>query len=173
MVTVTRKWYLTLGHPKIHLHTKFGIPFSKYIGDMHQTQCSFWKQGQRSSSRSQRPKYGPRNFVIPRCIHTPNLRFLPQIILEICSRYNYSKNQVKGQGRSDPKNGMWHSTIPGWINTPNLQFYLKEYRRYAPDTKLDGRTVRLLYMPSKVPMGALKCKKIQLFFFPLTKPQQM
>ena len=115
--------------------------------------------------KSQWPKYGPRNFVIPRCIHTPNLRFLPQLILEICSGYNYSKNQVNGQGRSDQKNGMWHSTIPGWINTPNLQFYLKEYRRYAPDTKLDGRTVRLLYMPSKVPMGALKCKKIQLFFF--------
>ena len=51
-VTVTQKWYLTLGHPKIHLHTKFGIPFTKHIGDMHQTQCSFWKQGQRSCSRS-------------------------------------------------------------------------------------------------------------------------
>ena len=50
MVTVTRKWYLTLGHPKIHLHTKFGIPFSENIGDIHQTQISFWKQGQRSSS---------------------------------------------------------------------------------------------------------------------------
>ena len=120
MVTVTRKWYLTLGHPKIHLHTKFGIPFSKNIGDMHQTQCSFWKQGQRSSSRSQWLKYGPRNFVIPRCIHTPNLRFLPRTILEICSGYNYSKNQVKGQGRSDPKNGMWHSTIPGWIKTQQI-----------------------------------------------------
>ena len=54
MVTVTRKWYLTLGHPKIHLHTKFGIPFSKNIGDMHQTQCRFWKQG---------PKYGDLNMV--------------------------------------------------------------------------------------------------------------
>ena len=40
-VTVTRKWYVKLGHPKMHLHTKFGIPISKNIGDMHQTQCSF------------------------------------------------------------------------------------------------------------------------------------
>ena len=40
-VTVTRKWYVTLRHPKMHLHTKFGIPNSKNIGDMHQTQCSF------------------------------------------------------------------------------------------------------------------------------------
>ena len=26
---------------QMHLHTKFGIPISKNIGDMHQTQCSF------------------------------------------------------------------------------------------------------------------------------------
>ena len=33
------------------LHTKFGIPISKNIGDMHQTQCNFLKLGQRSSSK--------------------------------------------------------------------------------------------------------------------------
>ena len=36
-VTVTRIWYMTLHHPKMHPHTKFGIPTSKNIGDMHQT----------------------------------------------------------------------------------------------------------------------------------------
>ena len=36
-VTVTRKWYATLFHPKMHPHTKFGIPTSKNIGDMHRT----------------------------------------------------------------------------------------------------------------------------------------
>ena len=36
-VTVARKWYATLRHPKMHLHTKFGIPTSKNIGDMHRT----------------------------------------------------------------------------------------------------------------------------------------
>ena len=36
-VTVTRKWYGTLRHPKMHPHTKFGIPTSKNIGDMHRT----------------------------------------------------------------------------------------------------------------------------------------
>ena len=36
-VTVTRKWYATLGHPKMHPHTKFGIPTSNNIGDMHRT----------------------------------------------------------------------------------------------------------------------------------------
>ena len=30
-VTVTRKWYATLGHPKMHPHTKFGIPTLKNI----------------------------------------------------------------------------------------------------------------------------------------------
>ena len=30
-VTVTHKWYLTLDHPKMHPHTKFGIPTSKNI----------------------------------------------------------------------------------------------------------------------------------------------
>ena len=40
-VTVTQKWYLTLHHPKMHLHTKFGNPISKNIGDMHQTQYIF------------------------------------------------------------------------------------------------------------------------------------
>ena len=41
MVRDTQKWYVTLCHPKMHLHIKFGIPISKNIGDMHQTQCSF------------------------------------------------------------------------------------------------------------------------------------
>ena len=36
-VTVTGKWYATLCHPKMHSHTKFGIPTSKNIGDMHRT----------------------------------------------------------------------------------------------------------------------------------------
>ena len=44
-VKVTRKWYVTLRHPNMHLHTKFGIPISNNIGDMPQTQCSFYKLG--------------------------------------------------------------------------------------------------------------------------------
>ena len=37
-VTVTRKWYMTLCYPKMHPHTKFGIPNSKNIRDMLWTQ---------------------------------------------------------------------------------------------------------------------------------------
>ena len=36
-VTVTRKWYATLRHPKMYPHTKFGIPNSKNVGDMDRT----------------------------------------------------------------------------------------------------------------------------------------
>ena len=32
--TVTQKWYVTLSHPKMHIHTKFVIPTSKNIGDI-------------------------------------------------------------------------------------------------------------------------------------------
>ena len=34
-VTMTRKWYATLLHPKMYPHSKFGIPTSKNVGDMH------------------------------------------------------------------------------------------------------------------------------------------
>ena len=78
-VTVTGIWYVTLCNPKMHLHTKFGIPTSKNIGDMHQTRSSFYKLGQRSRSMSQEPKDGARHFFIPRCIHIPNFGFPPQI----------------------------------------------------------------------------------------------
>ena len=38
-VTVTQGWYVTLPHPKLHAHTKFGIPNSNtfYIRDMLRT----------------------------------------------------------------------------------------------------------------------------------------
>ena len=75
-VIVTRKWYVALRHPRMHLHTKFGIPTSKNIGNMHQTQSSFSKIDQRLRSMSQGPKDGARRFVISRCIQIPNLGFL-------------------------------------------------------------------------------------------------
>ena len=37
-VTVTQKWYVTLHHPKMHPHTKFGIPTSKNVRYMLWTQ---------------------------------------------------------------------------------------------------------------------------------------
>ena len=107
-VTVTQKWHVTPGHPKMHLHTKFGIPISKNIGDMHQTQCSF------QETRSE-------------------------------VKFKVTVTQL------------WYGTHQIW------KPYLKEYRRYGPDTKAgrtDGRTDGLTdgqcdyYMSPKVPLGA-------------------
>ena len=36
-VTVTRKWYVTLGNPKMHPHTKFEIPTPNDIRDILRT----------------------------------------------------------------------------------------------------------------------------------------
>ena len=91
-------------HPKMHPHTKFGIPTSKNIGDMQRTQSG--KDGR---------------------------------------IFYYYKNYARGQGHSDPK--MVHDTPP-YQDASTHQIwnsYLKEYRRYAPDMKRDGWTVRLLY----------------------------
>ena len=75
-VTVTQKWYVTLRHSKMHSHTKFRIPTSKNIWDMHQNRCQFYKLCQRSRSLSQWPKDGSWHFAISWCMHTPNLGFL-------------------------------------------------------------------------------------------------
>ena len=42
-VTLIQNWYGTLRHPKMYLLTKFGIPTSKNIKDMHQTRS--WTDG--------------------------------------------------------------------------------------------------------------------------------
>ena len=72
---------------------------------------------------------------------------------------DYYKNYIRGQGHSDPK--MIRDTPPS-LDASTHQIwnsYLKEYRRYAPDMKRDGRpdgqTVRLLYA-SQSSFGGIK-----------------
>ena len=89
-VTVTQKWYATLGHPKKHPHTKFGIHTSKNIEVMQILET-------RSEVKITVTPNGTGQPPIPRSIYTPNLGFLTQIIKDICSRYNYCKNEVRGQ----------------------------------------------------------------------------
>ena len=88
-VTVTQKWYTTLGHPK-HLHTKFGIPTSKNIevmpilktrSEVKVTVTGKWNRTIRHSKMHLHSK-----FRIP----SSNNK-------KICSRYNYSKIEVRGQ----------------------------------------------------------------------------
>ena len=67
----------------------------------------------------------------PRCIHTTNLGSLPQIILEICSRHDFSRIEARGQGHSDPKI-VCNTLGPQGVSTHQIwDSYLKKYRRYA------------------------------------------
>ena len=76
-----------------------------------------------------------RHFVTARCIYTQNLRFLPQTILKICS-------EVRGQGHSDPKMVFDTPSSQDAFTHQTWNSYLKEYRRYAPDSMqfLDTRS---------------------------------
>ena len=78
---MTRKWYMTLRYPKMHPHTKFGIPNSK------------------------------------------NMRYaLDTIILKTRSEVKVTKMACDIPSSQDAfTNQIWNS-------------YLKEYRRYAPDS---------------------------------------
>ena len=74
------------------------------------------------------------HFVISRCIITPNLRFLAQILLGICSGHDYSNKKVRGQGHSYSK--MVCDTRPSQdaFTHQIWNSYLIEYRRFAPDS---------------------------------------
>ena len=75
-------WYLIVSIPDLCTITYF------YALDM-----IFLKLCHRS--RSQWPKNGTRHSTIRRCIHTPNLGFLSQIIQEICCGHDKSKNRLE------------------------------------------------------------------------------
>ena len=62
-VTVTRKFYATLFHPKMYPHTKFGIPTSKNIGDMHRTRSV--TDGQCDYYMPPKVPLGHKNMTIP------------------------------------------------------------------------------------------------------------
>ena len=75
---------------------------------------------------------------------------------------DYYKKQLIGQGHIDTK--MVRDTPPSEdaFTHQIWKSYLKEYRRYAPDTKQDGRTVRLLYA-SQSSFGDIKICSTQTF----------
>ena len=58
---MTRKWYATLRHPKMYLHTKFGIPTSKNIGDMDRTRKRDGRTDGRMDGRTVRLLYAPQS----------------------------------------------------------------------------------------------------------------
>ena len=97
-VTVTRKWYTTLHHPKMHSHFKFGIPISnnmRYVMDMIiiQTRSEVKVKVTRKwyATLGHLKMHTHTKFGIPT---SNNLRYaLDTIILKTRS----------GQGHSDPK----------------------------------------------------------------------
>ena len=88
-VTVTKEWYITEYHTKIHIYTEFGIPTSNNSRDMFQT-LLVKKQGHMSRSRSQLQETGSQHFAIPRCIHTSTLESLLRKVQAIVSGQDYS-----------------------------------------------------------------------------------
>ena len=80
------KWYIPLHHPKRITHTKFGIPTSNNIRQYAPDTLIL-----ESRSTSEWNQNGPQHITIQRCIGTPNLGFLPQIMPEICSWHDHSR----------------------------------------------------------------------------------
>ena len=128
---MTCKWYKTLNHPKMHSHTKFGIPIPNNKRNMLLTQLLL-KLGQRS--RSQWLKI---------ICETPPCQdaYAHQIWNSYLKEYKrYARNTKILTTRSEVKVTV---TQNGMYDTPPSQdafrhqiwnSYLKEYRRYAPDS---------------------------------------
>ena len=55
-------------------------------------------------------------------------------MLEICSGHDYSKNKVRGQNHSDLKMVCDTQPFQDAFTHQIWNFFLKEYRRYAPDS---------------------------------------
>ena len=155
---MTRKCYKTLNHPKMHSHTKFGIPFSNNIRDMLQTQLLL-KLGQRS--RSQWPE------II--CETPPSQdAYTHQIWNTYLKEYKrYALNTKILKTRSEVKVTV---TLNGMCDTPASQdafthqiwnSYLKEYRRYASDS------MQFLEIRSEV---KFKVTVTQLWYVTLSHP---
>ena len=130
-VTVTCKWYKTLNHPKLHSHTKFGIPFSNNIRDLLLTQLLL-KLGQRS--RSQWPENNIWDSTIPRCIYTPIGIPTSKNIRDMLQTQKFLKLGQRSRSQ-------WPKMVCVTLLSSQDAFrhqiwnsYLKEYRRYAPDT---------------------------------------
>ena len=118
-VKVTCKWYKTLHHPKMHSHTKFGIPISnnkkryapdtiiiKTRSDVKVTVTCKWYKTLNHPKMHSHTKFG-----IP---ISNNIRdmLLTQLLLKLGQR---SRSQWL-------KNNMRDSTMPRCIYTPNLEF---------------------------------------------------
>ena len=94
---------------------KFGISIS-YISvhDLNRTEG-------RDQGHSD-PKNSTLQSATPMCTQTRSLRFLRQIIQEICSGHDYPRTEAGGQGKgqTDSKNGTRHLATERCTHIPNL-----------------------------------------------------
>ena len=130
---MTCKWYKTLHHPKIHSHTKFGIPISNNKRDMLLTHfiiktrsevkvtvtCKWYKTLNHPKMHSY------TKFGIP---FSNNIRdmLMTQLLLKLGQRSRSSGQKIICEippSQDAYTHQIWNS-------------YLKEYKRYAPNTKI-------------------------------------
>ena len=132
----------TLCHPKMYSNTKFGNSYRK----------EYWGYAPDSmpilETRSEvkvavalgrvRDTYASR-----KCVHIPNLGFLPTIIYRDMLQTPFflrTRSEVQVQDHTRPESSTPTLRYPKMH--PHTKFWdscLKEYRRYAPDRKQDGR----------------------------------
>ena len=125
---MTQIWYLTICHQKLHPYTKFGIPTFNNIRYMLRTRF-FYKLGQvkvtvihKWYKTPHHPKmHSHTKIEIPISINIRDM-LQTQLLLKL------------GQGHSDPK--MVSDTPPSQDAYTHQIWnsYLKEYKRYAPNT---------------------------------------
>ena len=161
-VTVTQKWYVTFRHPKMHLHTKFGIPISKNTGDMHQTQYSFQKLGQSSSLRSQWPNNGKHTLSLK----DASTHQIWDSYLKYFKRYAPDTIILKTRSEVTVKvivTQKWYATLRHLKMYLHTKFGIPNSNNIGDmpwteswkDGRTDGRTVRLLYA-SQSSFGRIK-----------------
>ena len=118
----SQNWYITLSHPKMQPHTKFGIPSSNNIeknapnmiilktkSKVKVTMTSKWYM------TLDHPKMHPHTkFGIP----------ISNNIRDMLRTQWLSKLGQRSRSQW-PENGTWHSAIPRCIHTSNLEFLPK------------------------------------------------
>ena len=79
--------------------------------------------------------------VTQKCMHTLNLGFLPSNNMTYALDTNINKTRSEVKGHSDLT--MVHNNLPSQDASTHQIWdsYLKDYRRYALDTKRDEQTV--------------------------------
>ena len=133
--TVTRKWYMTLCHPNMHLHTTFGIPISKNIGI-----CIRLNAVSRNYVRGQVQGHSdPIMLCDTSTSQDASTHQIWNLYLKWYKRYAPDtiilKTTFRGQGQGHSDLKMVRDTPPSQDASTHQIWnsYLKEYRRYAPD----------------------------------------